>query len=162
MNPLFKLSPLAFAVTLALLPDAQAADYVLTNGQETFNSDRVIDGSIEVRSTDGNSSSLTINSGATVTSEGGNIVGQASSTGVNQAQASVIVEGAGSRWVVPRTSFVLGNTIVVGGVGQGDLNVRNGGQVSVRDLDLGEVNGYRSNEFSNAQLLVSEIGRAHV
>ncbi|RML15190.1 hypothetical protein [Pseudomonas savastanoi] len=36
MNPLFKLSPLAFAVTLALLPDAQAADYVLTNGQETF------------------------------------------------------------------------------------------------------------------------------
>lgn len=155
MNPLFKLSPLAFAVTLALLPDAQAADYVLTNGQETFNSDRVIDGSIEVRSTDGNSSSLTINSGATVTSEGGNIVGQASSTGVNQAQASVIVEGAGSRWVVPRTSFVLGNTIVVGGVGQGDLNVRNGGQVSVRDLDLGEVNGYRSNEFSNAQLLVS-------
>ncbi|NVL44907.1 autotransporter domain-containing protein, partial [Pseudomonas syringae pv. actinidiae] len=45
--------------------------------------------------------------------------------------------------------------IVVGGVGQGDLTVRNGGQVSVRDLDLGDVNGSRSNAFSNAQLLVS-------
>ncbi|EPN29971.1 autotransporter, partial [Pseudomonas syringae pv. actinidiae ICMP 19096] len=33
--------------------------------------------------------------------------------------------------------------------------VRNGGQVSVRDLDLGDVNGSRSNAFSNAQLLVS-------
>ncbi|UQY34395.1 autotransporter domain-containing protein [Pseudomonas fulva] len=155
MNPLFRISPLALAITLAVLPEAQAADYTLTNGQETFSSDRVIDGSVNVRSTDGNTSSLTINNGATLTSEGGNIVGQASSTGVNPAQASVVVEGAGSRWIVPRTSFVLGNTIVVGGVGQGDLTVRNGGQVSVRDLDLGDVNGSRSNAFSNAQLLVS-------
>ncbi|MDU8432562.1 autotransporter domain-containing protein [Pseudomonas syringae pv. actinidifoliorum] len=128
---------------------------MLTNGQDTFSSDRVIDGAIDVNSTDGNTSTLTINSGATVTSEGGRIVGQASRTGVNMAQANVVVEGAGSRWVVPRTSFVLGNTIVVGGVGQGDLTVRNGGQVSVRDLDLGDVNGSRSNAFSNAQLLVS-------
>lgn len=155
MNPLFRISPLAFAITLALLPEAHAVDYVLTNGQDTFSSDRVIDGAIDVNSTDGNTSTLTINSGATVTSEGGRIVGQASRTGVNMAQANVVVEGAGSRWVVPRTSFVLGNTIVVGGVGQGDLTVRNGGQVSVRDLDLGDVNGSRSNAFSNAQLLVS-------
>ncbi len=155
MNPLFRISPLAFAITLALLPEAHAVDYVLTNGQDTFNSDRVIDGAIDVNSTDGNTSTLTINSGATVTSEGGRIVGQASRTGVNMAQANVVVEGAGSRWVVPRTSFVLGNTIVVGGVGQGDLTVRNGGQVSVRDLDLGDVSGARSNAFSNATLSVS-------
>lgn len=100
MNPLFRISPLAFAITLALLPEAHAVDYVLTNGQDTFSSDRVIDGAIDVNSTDGNTSTLTINSGATVTSEGGRIVGQASRTGVNMAQANVVVEGAGSRWVV--------------------------------------------------------------
>ncbi|RJX51375.1 autotransporter outer membrane beta-barrel domain-containing protein, partial [Pseudomonas syringae pv. actinidiae] len=154
MNPLFRISPLAFAITLALLPEAHAVDYVLTNGQDTFSSDRVIDGAIDVRSTDGNTSSLTINNGATVTSEGGRIVGQASRTGVNQAQASVIVEGAGSRWIVPRTSFVLGNTIRIGDVGQGSMTVRNGGQVSVRDLRLSD-SGNSANQFSNAELLVS-------
>ncbi|RMT59262.1 hypothetical protein ALP29_01713 [Pseudomonas syringae pv. avii] len=155
MNPLSRISPLAFAITFALFQETQAADYVLTNGRETFSSDRAFDGLIDVSSTDGNASTLTIDNGATVTSKGGDIVGQPSQTGVNPAQASVVVEGAGSRWMVPRTSFVLGNTIVIGGVGQGDLTVRNGGQVSVRDLDLGEVNGSRSNAFSNAQLLVS-------
>ncbi|MDY0918025.1 autotransporter domain-containing protein [Pseudomonas viridiflava] len=155
MNPLFRISPLAFAITLALLPETQAADFVLNDAQETFNSDRVIDGEIRVRSTDGNTASLTINNGATVTSEGGEMIGRASSTGVNMAKASVVVEGAGSRWIVPRTSFVLGNTIVIGGAGQGDLTVRNGGQVSVRDLDLGDVFGANSNRFSQADLLVS-------
>ncbi|MCO5365623.1 autotransporter domain-containing protein [Pseudomonas alliivorans] len=155
MNPLFRISPLAFAITLALLPETQAADFVLNDAQETFSSDRVIDGEIRVRSTDGNTASLTINNGATVTSEGGDMIGQGSTTGVNMAKASVIVEGAGSRWIVPRTSFVLGNTIRIGGAGQGDLTVRNGGQVSVRDLDLGDVFGANSNRFSQADLLVS-------
>ncbi len=49
MNPLFRLSPLTFAISLALLPSAQAADYILDSGEDTFSSDRAYDGTVSLR-----------------------------------------------------------------------------------------------------------------
>ncbi len=154
MNRLFRLSPLTLAITLALLQDAQAADYVINNGQETWSSDRTVNGQIVVWPDSGNTASLTINNGATVTSNGGQIGSQSSNSAASVAKGSAVVEGAGTRWIIPRTSSVLGNSIVIGGAGQGDLTVRNGGQVSVRDLQLSD-NGSIGNSFSRAELLVS-------
>ncbi|MDO7902976.1 autotransporter domain-containing protein [Pseudomonas sp. K1(2024)] len=154
MNPLFKLSPLAFAITLSVLPNAQAADYNINSGQETWSSDRGIDGAISLRPSNGTPAGLTINNGAQVVSKGGRIGGSSTNSEANTAMATVVVEGAGTRWVVPRTNAVLDNAIVIGGAGQGTLNVLDGGQVSVRDLQLSD-NGNAGNGLSRANLLVS-------
>ncbi len=157
MNPLFKLSPLTFAITLAMAPGAYAADYVLDSGQDTFSSDRGIDGAVVLRPSNGTPSTLTLNNGAQVTSFGGRIGGSSTNDAASTAMATVIVQGPGTRWNVPRTGAVLGNTIVIGGAGQGTLNVLGGGQVSVRDLQLSD-NGNAGNALSRANLLVSGQG----
>ncbi|NQD78486.1 hypothetical protein, partial [Pseudomonas sp. CM27] len=73
MKPLFRLSPLTFAITLAMLPNAHAADYILDSGQDTFSSDRAYDGTVSLRPGNGVPASLTINNGAELTSKGGRI-----------------------------------------------------------------------------------------
>lgn len=115
---------------------AHAADGLLDGTQTTWSSDRAYDGTLTI-GRDLPNSALIIDSGATVVSKGGFIGRYNGSTG------DVVVRGPGSEWIIPRTNFVLENSLYIGGAydatlggGKGSLRIEDGGKVSVKNTNI--------------------------
>ncbi|KTT63389.1 autotransporter [Pseudomonas oryzihabitans] len=131
------------------MPTAHAADYVLSTGQQTWSSDQTVNGAVVVKANQGDTASLTINNGATVTSQGGQVSSASSTSAANVGQGNILVDGSGTRW-----NAGSGNSILVGSNGRGTLTISNGAQVSAGTLQLSD-NGSTGNSVSRAELVVT-------